>query len=126
MKKAGLPPPDGKTKPAKPKKQFKYIDDYKYVANQIEYVALNYLDQRFKTVKGLSEEDKIAQKIELITYCKELLADEDQQLTIDSNNSMILFLGFYAITLDSIQQLMGLLWGLGSILVSYLALTYMN
>ena len=50
----------------------------------------------------MDESDKLQMKLDLIAYCKELLADEDQQLQIDATNSQILFLGFYAITLDSI------------------------
>merc|ERR1712216_584914 len=92
------------------------------IANQIEYVALQYLDERFKPQAGRDSDPQatLQGKLELIEYCKALLIDEDQQIHIDQRSSQILFLNLYAITLSSLQTALGYLYTIVSVLVTYL------
>ena len=61
------------------------------ISDEVEYQLMNYLIEKY----GDNDDNKLA----LIGYCKELLADEAEQLNQDAANSMIYFMGIWAITL---------------------------
>ena len=82
-------------------------------------MCINYLKQE------LGEgEDALGNKVELIDYCKELLQDETQQLQIDMQQQQLLFMGSYAITLQSMSDMWGYIVSILVILFSYLASKY--
>ena len=53
----------------------KFCQAYEYLADEIEYMIRSFLNEKFG--------EDMEKKLELLTYCKELLADEDDQLNID-------------------------------------------
>jgi len=104
-------------------KEGKALDDAKekclaMIADEAEYVCHSYLYD----VYG----DNIQAKIDVISYCKELLQDETDQLSIDATQNMIYFMNLYPITLETIDMIQGYLMSGISLILTYVGYKYMN
>ena len=64
--------------------------------------------------------------MEVLSYCKELLDDESAQLDIDAVQNQIYFLGLYPITIETMQMIQGYLMSGVSLILTYVATTYMG
>ena len=72
--------------------------------------------------KYAEDEDRIA----LIQICKDLLADEGEQLNQDSINNMIYFMGMFPITIEYMQMAWAYLLSACSVIMTYMVANYMK